>query len=147
MPSSHAQFVAYFATFLSLFLIFRHDPHHHPHASNTHIPTPLWQRAGLAVLACGGAAAVAQSRIYLNYHLPRQVYVGIAAGVSCAVAWFVATSIARRCGLVDNLLDLPLLRWLRFRDLVMHESLEDAGWARWELTKQRRRDLTGKKRH
>ncbi|KAF2161089.1 hypothetical protein M409DRAFT_69954 [Zasmidium cellare ATCC 36951] len=146
MPSSHAQFVAFFSTFLTLFILLRHDPHNHPHASNTHIPTPLWQRLGLAVLSFIGAAAVAQSRIYLNYHTPRQVYVGVAAGVTCAVGWFVVTSIARRHGFVDQLLEVPPLKWLRFRDLVVNESLEDAGWHRWELAKQRRAELLGRKK-
>lgn len=146
MPSSHAQFVAFFSTFLTLFILLRHDPHNHPHASNTHLPTPMWQRLGLSVLSFAGAAAVAQSRIYLNYHTPRQVYIGVAAGVSCAVGWFVVTSTARRFGLVDQLLEVPPLKWLRFRDLVVNESLEDAGWHRWELARQRKSELLGKKK-
>ncbi|EME48147.1 hypothetical protein DOTSEDRAFT_147397 [Dothistroma septosporum NZE10] len=146
MPSSHAQFVAYFSAFLTLFLLFRHDPNNHPHASNTHLPIPLWQRLGLAALSLVSAAAVAQSRIYLNYHTPKQVYIGIGAGVSCAAAWFVVTSAARRFGVVDKILELPLMRWLRFRDLVVHEGLEDAGWGRWELAKQKRAELVAKKR-
>ena len=145
MPSSHAQFVAYFSTFLTLFLLFRHDPHNHPHASNTHLPIPLWQRLGLGALSLVSAAAVAQSRIYLNYHTPRQVYIGVALGVSCAVGWFVVTSAARRYGVLDRILELPPVKWLRFRDLVVNESLEDAGWYRWELAKQKRAELLGKK--
>lgn len=147
MPSSHTQFVAFFAAYLSLFLLLRHDPHNHPHASATHAPTPLWQRLGLAVLSIGGAAAVAQSRIYLNYHTPKQVYVGCIAGVSCGVAWFVVTSIARQYGLVEWLLELPPVRWARMRDLVVSESLEDAGWERWRMIVQRRSEVGGKKRN
>lgn len=147
MPSSHAQFVAFFAAYLSLFLLFRHDPHNHPHASSTHAPTPLWQRLGLAVLSIGGAISVAQSRIYLNYHSPKQVYVGSIAGVSCAIAWFVVTSAARHYGLVDWLLELPIVQWARMRDLVVSESLEDAGWERWRAISQRRNEKRGKKRN
>lgn len=146
MPSSHAQFVAFFSTFLTLFLLFRHDPHNHPSASTTHMPTPFWQRLALSILSLFSAAAVAQSRIYLDYHTPRQVYVGVAVGVGCAIAWFIVTGLARQTGLVDKLLDFPPLRWLRFRDLVVHEGLEDAGWGRWELSKKRRAELLGKKR-
>lgn len=147
MPSSHAQFVAFFATYLSLFLLFRHDPHNHPHASSTHAPTPLWQRLGLAVLSIGGAIAVSQSRIYLNYHSPKQVYVGSTAGIACGIAWFVFTSIARHAGWVEWLLELPPVRWARMRDLVVCESLEDAGWERWRTIVQRRREVGGKKRN
>ena len=140
MPSSHAQFVAFFSTFLSLFLLLRHSPHpnRHPHASSTHIPTPYWQRLALALLSAACAAAVAQSRIYLNYHKPRQVYAGVAAGVACAVACFIATGLARKYGLVEWALDLPLARWARLRDLVVSEDIVDAGWERWELRRRKR---------
>ena len=138
MPSSHAQFVAYFSTFLTLFLLFRHRPHGNIHASTTHLPTPFWQRFLLAILALLSAGAVAQSRIYLNYHTPRQVLVGCLVGTACAVAWFLATSVARRSGLIDRLLDLPPLTWARMRDLVVSETLEDAGWERWQKSRQRR---------
>lgn len=138
MPSSHAQFVAYFSTFLTLFLLLRHQPDQYPHKSSTHIPIPYWQRVVLSLVSIACAGAVAQSRIYLNYHKPRQVYVGVGAGVACAVAWFVVTGLARKYGLVDWLLDLPLARWARLRDLVVNEDLVDAGWERWEL---RRRNL------
>ncbi|KAK3690825.1 hypothetical protein LTR37_018953 [Vermiconidia calcicola] len=138
MPSSHAQFVAFFSTFLTLFLLLRHDPHH-PHASITHVPIPYWQRLLLSVVALLCAAAVAQSRIYLNYHKPHQVYVGVGAGVGCAVGWFVLTAAARRHGIIDWLLDLPLARWTRLRDLVVNEDLVDAGWERWETRRRKRR--------
>ena len=140
MPSSHAQFVAFFSTFLSLFLLLRHDPHH-PHASSTHVPTPYWQRLLLAFMSVISAAAVAQSRIYLNYHTPRQVYAGCAAGALCAVGWYVVTGLARHYGLVDALLETPLARWVRLRDLVVNEDLVDAGWERWESRKRRRQDM------
>ncbi|KXT06733.1 hypothetical protein AC578_8510 [Pseudocercospora eumusae] len=138
MPSSHAQYAAFFSLYLSLFLLFRHDPVNHPNASSTHLPTPFWQRLGLAMLSILCAGAVAQSRIYLNYHSPKQVYVGCAAGVGCAVAWFIVTSIARQWGLVDKLLELPPMKWLRMRDLVCSESLEDAGWERYQRALRRR---------
>ncbi|RMY73374.1 hypothetical protein D0863_03927 [Hortaea werneckii] len=138
MPSSHAQFVAFFSTYLTLFLLFRHNPHHHTIHPHRHTKTPLYQRALLAVASIVSAAAVAQSRIYLNYHHPRQVYVGVGAGVFCAVGWFTVTSIARYSGWVEALIDCTPARWLRFRDLVVNEDLVDAGWERWEMIKARR---------
>ena len=144
MPSSHAQFVAYFSTSLTLFLLVRHNPHQ-PHTSSTHIPTPYWQRLALALLSMVCASAVAQSRVYLNYHTPRQVYVGMATGSLCAIAWFVVTSAARHFGFIDVLLDTPPARWLRLRDLVVHEDLVDAGWERWEARKRSRVQQGAKK--
>ena len=143
MPSSHAQFVAYFSTFLTLFMLFRHDPHNHPYASKTHVPIPLWHRVLLSVASIICAGAVAQSRTYLNYHKPRQVYVGVAAGIACAIAWFAVTSIARSSGVIEWILELPLARWARLRDLVVNEDLVDAGWERWERRhKERQSTMT-----
>lgn len=146
MPSSHAQYAAFFSTYLSLFLLFRHDPVNHPNASSTHLPTPFWQRLALAILSLVCAAAVAQSRIYLNYHSPKQVYVGCAVGVACAIAWFIVTSVARQSSLVDKLLDLHPMKWLRMRDLVCSESLEDAGWERYQQGLRRRAELSSSKK-
>lgn len=143
MPSSHAQFVAFFSTSLTLFILLRHQPHNYTHASSTHVPTPFWQRVALALLSVVCAAAVAQSRIYLNYHKPHQVYVGIGAGVACAVLWFVTTSVARKYGVIDWLLDLPPAKWARLRDLVVNEDIVDAGWERWELRRRKRNEANG----
>ena len=139
MPSSHAQFAFFFSTYLTLFLLIRHNPHtQHSHASTTHTPIPYYQRGFLALLALACAAAVAQSRIYLHYHKPLQVYVGVGAGVGSAVMWFLMTGLARRYRVVEWLLDTALARWVRMRDLVVSEDLVDAGWERWEMRRRRR---------
>jgi dolichyldiphosphatase len=134
MPSSHAQYAAYFSIYLALFLLFRHDPVNHPDASST----PFWRRLALAASSVFCAAAVAYSRIYLNYHTRGQVIAGCAAGAAYALGWFLATTVARRVGLVDWFLDIPLVKWLRMRDLVVSESFEDAGWERYQQTSRRR---------
>lgn len=64
MPSSHAQFAAFFAVYLGLWVLVRHDPWA-KNESKTHVPTPLWQRGTLAVAGLAGAVAVAQSRMYV----------------------------------------------------------------------------------
>ena len=74
MPSSHAQFVAYFSISLTLFLILRHTPPKRPIPSHT--PLSMVTRVGLSILAMACAFLVAWSRIYLNYHTPKQVLVG-----------------------------------------------------------------------
>lgn len=137
MPSSHAQYVAFFSTFFALFLLLRHNPHG-PQDSSTHVAIPYWQRLGLSLAAMLSAGAVAQSRIYLKYHKPRQVYIGVAVGVACGVAWFAAIGLARKYGLLDRLLDSAPARWARMRDLVVSEDLVDAGWERWERRRQKR---------
>jgi dolichyldiphosphatase len=141
MPSSHAQFVSFFSIYLSLFLLFRHKPH----PTNTHTPTTFTERFLLSVAALGSAGAVAWSRIYLNYHTPKQVIVGCSAGAVCAVAWFVFTTLVRRSGWLEWGLDLWPAKILRMRDLVVSEDLMDAGWTRWE-TRRRKRHVGADKR-
>ncbi|KAI9843786.1 MAG: hypothetical protein M1838_002473 [Thelocarpon superellum] len=135
MPSSHAQFVWYFSVSLVLFLLLRHQPT----PSTTHTPTTFQMRALLSVLALVGAGAVSASRVYLNYHTPKQVLVGCAAGTGCAVAWFLFTTWVRRSGLLDVLLDLHVVRMFRVRDLIVTEDLVDAGWVRWESGRRQKR--------
>lgn len=144
MPSSHAQFTAFFATALTLFLLVRHKPRPLVLGS-THTPLGLLERSAISGLAIIGAGLVAASRMYLNYHTPKQVLVGCAAGAGSAVVWFVATSIARRAGLVDWVLNLPAVRRLRVRDLVLHEDFVEAGWERYRTSRRLVRPQGGKK--
>lgn len=144
MPSSHAQFVAYFCVSLTLFLLVRHNPHA-PGASSTHIPTSFFERLALSVLVIGGAFAVAESRIYLNYHTPKQVFVGCIAGAAFAIVWFAITTYSRHVGWIDYALDNPIARYFRMRDLVVNEDLVDAGWERWQNRRQTRIKANGKK--
>lgn len=141
MPSSHAQFVAYFSLSLTLFLLVRHKPSHATSHSQSTTDTMLYptyrqssflERAFLSLLALSGAAAVALSRVYLSYHTPKQVIVGIIAGVSFAVVWFTVMSTLRQQGWIEWGLDTQLARLVRLRDLIVSEDLQDSGWGRWE---------------
>jgi dolichyldiphosphatase len=125
MPSSHAQFVAFFSMSLALFLLFRHQP---KPATPSHTPYSMAERVGLSFLAIVGAGLVACSRIYLNYHTPKQVLVGCFAGVVSAFGWFFVTSITRQTGLVQWCLNLYVVRLFRVRDLVVEDDLCQAGW-------------------
>lgn len=64
---------------------------------------------------------------------------GSGAGIVSAIAWFVATEVARRTGVVDWMLDTRVAREARMRDLVVEEDLVAPGWERWE--KKRRHTL------
>jgi len=144
MPSSHAQFVAFFSISLTLFLLVRHNPHA-PGASSTHVPTSFFERLILSLLVLGGALAVAESRIYLNYHTPKQVLVGCIAGTLFALAWFVLTTWLRHAGWIDWALDFAIVKYFRMRDLVVNEDLVDAGWQSWQNRRRRRAEVAGKK--
>jgi dolichyldiphosphatase len=132
MPSSHAQFVAYFAVYLALFLIVRHKPPYGGVRRRNHTPLSIWERTAYSAFGVGMAVAVAWSRIYLNYHTEWQVLVGTVAGAVSAVAWFVLTSVIRGTGLLAWGMRLPPARYLRFRDLVVEEDLCQAGWEKWD---------------
>lgn len=133
MPSSHSQFVAFFSISLTLFLLLRHTPP--KKATPSHTPLTLTSRVGLSILALANAALVAGSRIYLNYHTEKQVIIGCMAGACSAVAWFLVTTIFRRTGWLQWVLDTQLLRLFRMRDLVVEEDLCQAGWEKWETAR------------
>ncbi|KAH7411718.1 DOLPP1 protein [Phaeosphaeria sp. MPI-PUGE-AT-0046c] len=133
MPSSHAQFVSFFSVTLTLFLLFRHVPH----PTDTHTPFSFGGRFLLSLLALACAGAVATSRIYLSYHTPKQVMVGVAAGAIFAFAWFGFTTYLRRAGWIEWALETSIARMLRIRDLVIQEDLVDSGWARWVDRRQK----------
>lgn len=140
MPSSHAQFVAFWASSVVLFLLVRHSPPppslspRGPGGAALHNcrPWSLAERALVSVAAVALAAAVTWSRVYLGYHTPRQVAVGSAAGILTAVAWFAFTAVLRRAGLVAWALETPVARLFRTRDLVVEEDPCQAGWEKWE---------------
>ncbi|KAI4223269.1 MAG: hypothetical protein L6R36_005560 [Xanthoria steineri] len=134
MPSSHAQFVAFFSVYLTLFLLFRHKPH----PSDTHTPTTLAERLLLAAWSFVFAATVCASRVYLQYHTVNQVLVGSLVGALTAVAWFGVTTMARRKGWIQRALESRALMMLRVRDLVVEEDLAESGWERWKNVSRRR---------
>lgn len=132
MPSSHAQFVSYFAVSLALFLVLRHRPLEPGRRRRNHAPMRLPERLFWSACVCAMAAAVAWSRIYLNYHTEKQVVVGCAAGTASALAWFAATEVARRSGWLLWAVNHPVAQLLRVRDLVVEEDLCQAGWEKWD---------------
>ncbi|KAI1824733.1 phosphatidic acid phosphatase type 2/haloperoxidase [Xylaria intraflava] len=132
MPSSHAQFVMFFAVSMALFLLFRHQPPGPDHRRRNHTPMTMLERAFFSVVGLLGALTVAWSRVYLNYHTEKQVLVGCTAGSVIAVAWFTVTSILRRTGWVAWAVDTFIAKWLRVRDLVVEEDLCQAGWEKWD---------------
>ncbi|CAF3443460.1 hypothetical protein SNK03_008501 [Fusarium graminearum] len=135
MPSSHAQFVAFWSVSLALFLLVRHKP---PRVlksradSGVHRPWSVIERMAVSMAGMAIAAATAWSRVYLNYHTPKQVVVGCAAGAVSAIGWFIIVAIVRQTGLLGWALETPLVRAFRIRDLVVEEDMCQAGWEKWE---------------
>lgn len=165
MPSSHAQFVTFWAVAVALFLLARHTPSwtdhgYGPRAGRTardggraaeparkrgmwgqdwvmvesyaHRPWSLAERAAASLSVLVVAAMVAWSRVYLGYHTVNQVLVGCLAGALSALAWYGVTWFIRDAGLLAWVLESPVARGLRMRDLVVSEDLSQAGWEKWE---------------
>ncbi|KAN0077475.1 Phosphatidic acid phosphatase type 2/haloperoxidase [Elaphomyces granulatus] len=134
MPSSHSQFVAFFSLYLALFLVRRQVLS--PSAAHYYA---VIERVIVSILAGVAAAAVSISRIYLNYHTPRQVLAGSVAGFVFAVLWFGVTAYLRHFGWIDWVLDWELARMARLRDLLVSEDLVEAGWQQWNRRRERKR--------
>lgn len=143
MPSSHAQFVAFFSLSLTMFLLFRHVP---KKPSPSHTPLSLVARIALSALALLNAGLVAWSRIYLNYHTSHQVLVGCGAGAASAISWFLITTAVRQTGLLSWALDQYPTRLFRIRDLVVEEDLCQSGWEKWEAKRISEQKATSSKK-
>lgn len=141
MPSSHAQFVSYFAVSMALFLLVRHRPPNPGVRRRNHTPMSMPERAVRSLFLFWVAIAVAWSRVYLNYHTETQVVVGCVAGALSAVGWFVFTGILRQTGWLAWAIETPVAKWLRMRDLVIEEDLSQSGWEKWDdkMSEQRSR--------
>ncbi|BFZ55200.1 hypothetical protein PYCC9005_002240 [Savitreella phatthalungensis] len=104
MPSSHAQFMGYFAAYMVL---------------TAH---PL-EKVPAVVLA----VAVAGSRVFLAYHSVEQVIVGVVVGVVFGVVW---ATVARRA--VEPLWPLitrnPISNLLRMKDTETNLTAEHKAW-------------------
>ncbi|KAI8813935.1 dolichyldiphosphatase 1-like protein [Cladochytrium replicatum] len=77
MPSSHSQFMAFFAVYGILYICLR-----------TSADSPVWKLLYSIALSIV-ALCVGYSRIHLHYHTASQVVVGLSVGVFFALFWFL----------------------------------------------------------
>ncbi|KAJ2785713.1 Dolichyldiphosphatase 1 [Coemansia javaensis] len=124
MPSSHAQFMGFFAVYMALYF------ERQVAALAAHRRLVL---AGAAVLA----ALVAASRVYLGYHTAAQVLAGVAAGVASGAAWYAFVErVVRGGGILDAALATRPCRWLLIRD---SRGIRDIARAEYDLSMAARR--------
>ncbi|XP_066257350.1 dolichyldiphosphatase 1-like [Euwallacea similis] len=87
MPSSHAQFVSFFATYIVYFVFIRlHHMNNNTIIENISKILIISSSMTVAVLVC-------ISRVYLQYHTYSQVLWGIIVGFLFATLWFALTSL------------------------------------------------------
>ncbi|EZA49599.1 Dolichyldiphosphatase, partial [Ooceraea biroi] len=83
MPSTHAQFISFFAVYATLFIYFRLN-------YNCTIFEKFW-RTIVAIGCIIVAVLVIYGRVYLLYHSTIQVFCGALIGIVLGTAWFVIT--------------------------------------------------------
>jgi len=122
-PSSHSQYMGYFATFLILHLHFKHKFSSHGSSDSTGF------RAWAYIAIIAWAVIVAYSRYHLSYHSVSQILWGVCIGVGFGFSFYLVAELipARRpnspFGRVRTyILRHPISQWLRIRD----------GWAVWQ---------------
>ncbi|KAI0272543.1 hypothetical protein BC834DRAFT_966554 [Gloeopeniophorella convolvens] len=122
-PSSHSQYMAYFATFLILHLHFRHR-----FGSSGYWIVDQAFRVLVHLALIGWAGVVAYSRYHLLYHSPPQILWGVSIGVAFGLSFYLVTELIPMrnpnsvLGKARNFLLMnPVSSWLRLRD----------GWAVW----------------
>ncbi|XP_070532410.1 dolichyldiphosphatase 1-like [Ptychodera flava] len=89
MPSSHSQFMWFFAIYLVLFVYIRIQ---YTSSSSSSIIDIAWKHV-VSVGALVVAAIVCYSRVYLHYHTSQQVFMGAAVGTLLAIPWFIFTQL------------------------------------------------------
>ncbi|RPA78415.1 PAP2-domain-containing protein [Ascobolus immersus RN42] len=126
MPSSHGQFMGFFAVYCTLLLLVRLPGSTHRSAG--------WQRfkTGLYLVAAWGVAgAVGLARVQLRYHTLEQVAAGLGAGMVLGLGWFIVTAVARK---ITPFWDFGMSLWGFFwgRDLMMHTDIVEDGYRTWQ---------------
>ena len=108
MPSAHSQFVGFLAAYYSCVIIFRIE----------HFKK--WQKQTSCALLLCMAVGVASSRVYLQYHTWQQVVVGVVVGNVFGLLYFIVSMTARDIGLVDWVLNWPIVKLFYVKDSYFH---------------------------
>ncbi|KAI7876219.1 PAP2-domain-containing protein [Lichtheimia hyalospora FSU 10163] len=125
MPSSHAQFMAFFAVYGSLYLW-----------SCIHLDHIIYK-----VLATLGmiflSLLVCYSRIYLQYHSAMQVAAGMGVGTLYGILWFcILEFIFRPSGIINYLLDTWLAKLIYLRDMRAIDNVAQWEYNQWLQQRQ-----------
>ncbi|KAJ7105455.1 PAP2-domain-containing protein [Mycena crocata] len=144
-PSSHSQYMGYFASFLMLHLYFRHR------FATTGYKVLDWAwRAAIYTALAAWAFIVAYSRYYLRYHSIAQILWGFGIGVALGTSFYtVCELIPRRWPesifgtLKSFLVQNPVSTWLQIRDGwdVWADGGREAEWIRWRAEWDRRQTV------
>ncbi|RDB23455.1 Dolichyldiphosphatase 1 [Hypsizygus marmoreus] len=143
-PSSHSQYMAYFASFLICHLYFRHR-----FASTGFWILDYAWRVTIYFGLIAWSGMVAYSRFYLGYHNANQILWGVGIGIALGVTLYsIAELVPRRrpasiLGTTKrSLLNNPISTWLQIRDgwAVWADGGREGEWIRWKAQWDKQED-------
>ncbi|KAI9205383.1 uncharacterized protein BJ171DRAFT_501941 [Polychytrium aggregatum] len=135
MPSSHAQFIAYFSVYLILYTYRRLT-----------FESSYWKNVIAAVL-CAVMVAVSYSRIHLHYHSPEQAAVGVVIGTLFGMCWyFLSQHLILPLISYTQLLESGLFKFFLVRDTRGIPNLLKHEWTSTREELQRLADEKSKPR-
>jgi len=135
-PSSHSQYMAYFATFLILHLHFKHK-----FVPSGYRIVDQASQASVYLAIVAWAVTVAYSRYHLSYHSVSQILWGVSIGITFGLSFYTLTELIpaqRPNSLLGKarafLLMNPVSTWLRIRDgwAVWSDSGTENQWQLWQ---------------
>jgi len=141
-PSSHSQYMGYFATFLICHVYFTHRFS----TTGSKILDKLWRLVVYAGLL-GWAGVVAYSRHKLGYHNWHQIFWGLAIGSILALSLYLVAELLPTRYPTSYLgqfkqfvLSNPVSMWLQIRDgwAVWADGGRDEEWKRWRAEWEKR---------
>ncbi|KAL6453896.1 CAX4 Dolichyldiphosphatase [Candida maltosa Xu316] len=129
-PSAHSQFMGFFVGYYICIILFK-------------IPMSKQGKKSVCVSAGLSMVGVAFSRVYLLYHSCVQVIAGLIVGVTFGVGYFIITSVARDVGLVEWVLNWPIIRLFYVKDTYYYsyQSFAQEYQSYEQLRKQRKNEL------
>lgn len=126
MPSSHAQFMGYFAAYLCVHILARPT-----HSFNRSLPVMLVRLTAVVTVA----VLVCASRVYLAYHTVEQVLVGVTIGIVVGLVYSgPVRSLVRSTSLWQGLVDSPPAKLLHMKDTITENALVEE-WEAWSRSR------------
>ncbi|GAB6027905.1 Dolichyldiphosphatase 1 [Chamberlinius hualienensis] len=113
MPSSHSQFMWFFAIYTAFFLFIRI----HNGGPNNSILDNAWKFV-VTLGVFSSALVVSYSRVYLQYHTCMQVVWGAIIGMTLATIWFAITQVVLT-PLFPVIASWPISEFLMIRDSTL----------------------------
>ncbi|EPY49496.1 palmitoyl protein thioesterase-dolichol pyrophosphate phosphatase fusion 1 [Schizosaccharomyces cryophilus OY26] len=109
MPSSHSQFMGYFAAYM-ISWAYKYRKEEWSHISSL---------AKMGIY-CVLSFCVCSSRYFLHYHSLSQVIVGFLTGLAFGYMWCWFTGQLRVLGMTKWILEFPIIEWFYIKDTIIH---------------------------